>query len=165
MGAQQGQGKVIFAANKYVQNSDNAEVLKIFKNKDDDKWYTKDHLGNITLFPPNNNGKSLLVKGLLTQNATDDAIGTLQQNDVNALTSLTLTRTDIGSYEVDLTMLGYDVDKVNYYICANEVKTYDKLINMKYGTDKVLRVYTSLSDGTLTDSILSRTPFLLEFFN
>lgn len=162
----QGWGKVTYASNDYVQKTDNAEVLKIFKNKNDDKWYTKDHQGNITPFPPGGGiGNSKFVKGLFNQANVGNAIGDLQQNDINSLTSITLTRVGTGHYELDLSSLGYSYQKVNYYISQNEVKTWNKIINMQYGADSVLRVYTSLSDGTLSDDILSNTPFLLEFFN
>lgn len=165
-GASQNWGKVTHAKNEYVQPSDNNEVLKIFKNKNDGKWYTKDHLGTITPFPPNSpGGISKFVKGIFNQVNIGDAIGDLQQNDINVLTSITLTRVGPGHYEIDLSSLGYNYQKVNYYISQNEVKTWNKIINMQYGTDSVLRVYTSLSDGTLEDDILRNTPFVLEFFN
>ena len=49
MGADQGWGKVVYELEQYVQASDNKEVLKIFKNKADDKWYYKNHLNEIFL--------------------------------------------------------------------------------------------------------------------
>jgi len=52
MGASQSYGKVLNTKPEFVQNPDNAEVLKLFKNKDDLKWYTKDNNGNISLFKP-----------------------------------------------------------------------------------------------------------------
>lgn len=166
MGADQGWGKVVNASNDFVQKTDNPEVLKIFRNTDDGKWYTKDYNGVIMPFPPNQPGaNSKFVKGLVSQNNLNDANAVLQQNDVNALTSITFNRVGPGHYEVDLSVLNYNVSKVNYWISQNEVKTWDKIINMQYGVDMVLRIYTSLSDGTLDDSILSNTPFSLEFFN
>lgn len=52
MGASQNYGKVVYADKKYVQPSDNSEVLKIFRDKVDNKWYYMNHLGQVFLLFP-----------------------------------------------------------------------------------------------------------------
>lgn len=51
-GASQDWGKVVYADKKYVQKTDNSEVLKIFRDKVDGLWYYKNHLDQVfPLFP------------------------------------------------------------------------------------------------------------------
>ncbi len=47
MGASQGYGKILNTLPEYVENADNAEVIKLYRNSSTSKWYTKNNAGTI----------------------------------------------------------------------------------------------------------------------
>jgi len=88
MGASQSYGKVLNTKPEFVQNPDNAEVLKIFRDSKNGEWYTKNSNGIVSEFKPGQPYKKLVL--------TSTADGQIILE--NSIGDIVWSRVDLGIY-------------------------------------------------------------------
>jgi len=164
MSASQSYGKVLNTKSAFVQKSDNPEVLKIFRNTSDGKWYTKDYLGNITPFPPAQPAtlpyrcyRTFLFQSKQYNPVSCGLDGTFQpplQDDING----TWVRDDIGVYKYTKIGEFSDVSKIDVIISNMDTIFVEEYIEKCKGQD--LFVIAQLNDQ---DSITLKTGIISTF--
>lgn len=106
--------------------------------------------------------KPLIYKGLITQVGSDPTV----HETYSDIGSISFVKDYAGYYKCDMasifTSLGINYENVIYNI-NNNIESLNKDIRYNLRTDNVFEIWT-YNSGTLSDGILSNTPFTIEIY-